>query len=965
MQINRLIIFLLFVLLPIGIWANNDVNASLKTIDNKSNLILQGQAEPNQIIKIKIHNTTNVSDVYYAFVMSDKNGNYQLTQGDIDLSRLQDGELLFDISTNEEELSVPLSRITQNLDKGLSLTIESKNPYEYKSDNMINGYEVRTYSIKGQTESNIKVLNIEIKDNEHNSIRYAIDDINISNTGQFVIENIDLSNLVDGDVLFLATGIDEAGNKTQITQKVLKDTNVAKPILLKRIKNNNLSNVLNKKILVASGRSEPNAHVFFKFSQDGVVVEESVMANENGDWEILGGDLDVSVFKNRSVYVEIYQIDVALNRSNIFQYKNEKFKRPIFPITPIAIDAQKYQLIYTITGNTDEIKDLQVTQSEIYVATYGGIKVYGKSYAKLKREVEIYGDTWVNSLVVTKDKVFAALSNGNINVYTKGLRLLKIIKVDSLAVLKLKKYGEKLLCSSASGLIKIFNMKDYTHLHTFKQHQWDVGAIYIDGNTLYSGSDDYSIKVWDLSKATLQRTIKSAHAGTINDIVVYKDKLISASEDKTIVIRELKTGKLLKRLSKHKKPVNKLMITNDFLISVSSDRKMILWDMDTGEVLKKIKTHSKRVGALAVNDFNIVTGSRDYKIKIWGYDDSVEALDSEDETAKEKYALIKSLKVKRGMPTSLSQNENDLIVSSDNGYIDFYNKTTHDYHKQYNTLAKIQKPLKRKRKTQVMVMDDEGNLVSEDDEPYEQTQEQIQELRPKLQKIYDCENFGNKLLCSLEDTSIKVWDMEKDKAVSLLRGDTSAVKDIKLSSLHLLTASKKGTVGVYDIETSDFVNLIEGHQYDVNTIALYEEDKVVSAGDDYSIKVRDIESGDLLLDIKEAHSNIITKLMVYENFLISASMDHTIKVRDIRDGKLIAVLVGHLAGVTSLALDEDDWVLLSSSDDKTLKAWSLKDFSLISSMDRHKKGVVDMIITDDYIVSIAKDKTIKVWKYYE
>ncbi|MCW8839226.1 MAG: WD40 repeat domain-containing protein, partial [Thiovulaceae bacterium] len=395
----------------------------------------------------------------------------------------------------------------------------------------------------------------------------------------------------------------------------------------------------------------------------------------------------------------------------------------------------------------------------------------------------------------------------------------------------------------------------------------------------------------------------------------------------------------------------------------SSDRKMIMWNIDNGEVLKKIKTHSKRVSALAVNDYNIVTGSRDYKIKIWGYDDSVEALDSEDETVKPKYSLIKSLKVKNGIPTALSQNENDLIVATENGYISFYNKITHDYNKQYNTLAKIQKPRKRKKKKEVLIMGEDGDFVNEDEELEEESQ--TMGLEPKLQKIYDVENFGNKLLCALEDSSIKVWDMEKNKAISLMRGDTTTVKDIKISSMNILTASKKGTVGVYEIETSNFVNLIEGHQYDVNSIAVYEDDKVVSAGEDYSIKIRDIESGDLILNIKEAHEDIITKIIVFENLLISASLDKTIKVRDIRDGKLISILYGHKSGVTSLAFDEDDMTLISTSEDKTLKAWSLKDFSLIATMDRHKSGVIDVIITDDYLVSIAKDKTIKVWKYYE
>ena len=675
------------------------------------------------------------------------------------------------------------------------------------------------------------------------------------------------------------------------------------------------------------------------------------MANDAGEWELLGGDLDISIFENADVDVSVYQVDVALNKSEPLTYLNQKFKRPIFPLVPIAIDPQKYQLIYTIVGCNDEIKDIVITKKDIFVATYSYIKVWGKSYAKLQREVELK-EVWVNTLAVHQGKLFAGLGNGEIRVYDEGsLEPLETIQADTLPIVRLKLSGDKLISSSASGVIKVWDTSSYENIATIKKHQWDVDAIFVNNGKLYSGSDDYSIKIFDLSSMKLIKSIKAAHSGTINDIVVYDGMLISASDDKTIEVRDAQSGKLLRVLKGHKKAVNRLNITNGFLISVSSDRSMILWNMRTGERYKKIKAHSKKIDALAVNDYNIVTGSRDKKIKIWGYDDSVEALDDEDETKKPKYSLLKSLDVKKGIPTSLSQNENNLIVTTDNGYIFFYNKITHDYIKQYTTLDEIVKPVTR---------DEDG---SDEEDATDDEEDEEQEFIPMMQKIYDSENYGNKLLCTLNDSSVKVWDLETNKAIALLTGNESAILDIKISPINILTASAKGNIGVYDIENGSFVNLIEGHQYNINTIALYEDDKVVSAGDDYSIKIRDIESGDLILDIKEAHDDIITKVLVYDNYLFSASLDGTIKVRNILNGKLLKVLDAHKGGVTSMVLDED--TLISASKDKTLIAWSMKDFHLIKVMDKHKADVVDVMITDDYLISIGKDKTIKVWKYYE
>lgn len=947
MQITRLILFLLFVSLCSVMLSASD--AGLNTIDNDANLILEGSAQPNQIIKVKIYNTKYVNDEYYAFLMSDEAGKYQLTRADIDISHINDGTIVFEVSTNEEELSKSIANFNLILDKGLTLKVNAKNSSEYESDGFVNSYEVLNYVVYGETETNIKDFNLVIRDVNGSSVSFTLADLDIDEEGIFKIENIDLSSLIDGNLTLEANGVDIAGNTVQVMLNILKDTIVAQPILLKRIKNNNLSNVVNRKILVASGTSEPNANIYFTFYQGEVEVIESIVANDNGEWELLGGDLDISVFKNADVNVEIYQVDVALNKSEAIEYINQKFKRPIFPLDPIEIDPEKYQLIYTITGHTDEIKDISITSKNIFVATYGTIKVWSKSYAKLKYKVEVK-DVWVNTLVVHLGKVFAGLGNGNINVYSENkLKLLKTIKADALSVLNLKVSDDKLISSSASGQIKVFDINTYENIATIKNHQWDVGAITIDDGKLYSGSDDYSIKIFDLKTMKLLKTIKSAHSGTINDILVYDGMLISASDDKTIVIRDAKNGELIRVLESHKKAVNKLKVTTGFLISVSSDRSMIFWNMQTGEKYKKIKAHSKLIDALEVNDYNIVTGSRDYKIRIWGYDDSVEALDDEDETKKPKYSLIKSFKIKKGTPTSLSQNENDIIITSDNGYIFFYNKTTHDYVRKYTTLDKIIKPK--------IVKSEEGNEEEEVEEDSER------EFVPIMQKVYDSSNYGNKLLCGLEDSSVKVWDFEKNQAISLLVGNEEAITDIKISPTNILAASKKGNVGVYDIESGAFINLIEGHQYNVNSIALYEDDKVVSAGEDYSIKIREIETGDMLLDIKNAHDDIITKVLVFENYLISASLDGTIKVRNILDGKLIKILDAHKGGVTSMVLDEDN--LISTSQDKTLIAWSMKDFTKISVMDKHTAAVVDVMITDDYVISTSEDKTIKVWKYYE
>ncbi len=955
MQLKKLLLFLLF------LFTSHSLSAQV--IDNSAKVILKGTFKPLTILEIKVHNQAYPHDIHYAFIESDGEGKWVLNKEDIELSKIQDGEVIFDVGANNNPAIIEHYSFVRTLDKGLLLEVSILSDNEYNQGNYINVHQMNSLSIHAKTETNIKNINLEIRDTQNNTLSFTQQDIYVDEKGEFTLSGIDISHFVDGEVSFSIKADDTIGNRAEVLLTMIKDSIVEKIVLLKRIKNNNLSNVVNKKILVASGSGEAFATVYIEFNQGKVKIVESVEADKDGTWELLGGDLDITIFESSDVFVNIYQKDLANNKSQLMSYIFKKFKKPIFPITPLLIDPEKYQLIHTISEFSDEVKSIAITDKELFVGSFESVKVFSKSYAKLLRELEIK-NSWANSLKVLNAKLFVGLSSGYMNVYDeKSLTLLKVIKVSTLPLLHLEISDNNIISSSSDGEIKVFDSLNYENIFTLKNHQWDVGAIAVDGSTLYSGSDDYSIKIWDLKTGKLIKTLKSAHEGTINDIIIYDNMLISAADDKKIIIRDLKSGKIQRVLTAHKDAVNRLKVTNDFLISVGSDRAIILWDMKSGKVLKRLKGHAKRIMALDVNDENIVTGSRDYKLKIWGYDDSRVSLDSEDETKKPIYAMVKSFKAAPTELSALTQNDTSILVST-YGYIYFYDKITYNFIKKYSTLDEIEKPKREVKEKEIVAISSEDEIEFDDEESEDDSYETHEDETPlTLQKIYDIDIFGTTLIAALNDSTLKMWNLEDDKSILSLAGHELASTSLDTSNQYLFAGSKKGSISVYDMESKELLNLLEGHQYNVNTVAVYNEELIISAGDDYSIKIRDIESGDTILDIKNAHDDIINKIIVSGDKLISASSDSTIKVRDIESGKLLQLLTYHSGAVISLDADETN--LISASDDKTLKVFSLKDFSLVTTMQGHKDGVTDVMITDDYIISSSKDKTIKVWKYYE
>jgi len=108
---------------------------------------------------------------------------------------------------------------------------------------------------------------------------------------------------------------------------------------------------------------------------------------------------------------------------------------------------------------------------------------------------------------------------------------------------------------------------------------------------------------------------------------LYKNMLVSASRDKTIIVWNLDesgsvlTGKPLKSLHGHGHFVSDVVMSSDgqYALSGSCDKTLRLWDLNTGQTTRQFVSHTQDVLSVAFSSDNrqIVSGSRDKKIKLW------------------------------------------------------------------------------------------------------------------------------------------------------------------------------------------------------------------------------------------------------------------------------------------------------------------------------------------------------------
>ncbi|MEH2082560.1 MAG: serine/threonine-protein kinase [Nostoc sp.] len=150
-------------------------------------------------------------------------------------------------------------------------------------------------------------------------------------------------------------------------------------------------------------------------------------------------------------------------------------------------------------------------------------------------------------------------------------------------------------------------------------------AIIPDGQTLVSGGDDETIKIWNLYSAEEIKTI-TPHSTKVFALAISPDgqTLVSDSDDSDdpeIILFSMTTGQQIRTITGHSEYVNSLAISPDGqkLVSGSHDKTVKVWNLHNGKEISTLATYSDRVTCVAISPDGrtVASGSADTTIQIW------------------------------------------------------------------------------------------------------------------------------------------------------------------------------------------------------------------------------------------------------------------------------------------------------------------------------------------------------------
>jgi WD40 repeat protein len=226
---------------------------------------------------------------------------------------------------------------------------------------------------------------------------------------------------------------------------------------------------------------------------------------------------------------------------------------------------------------------------------------------------------------------------------------------------------------------------------------------------------------------------------------------------------------------------------------------------------------------------------------------------------------------------------------------------------------------------------------------------------------------GKTLASASADNTIKLWNLDTKKEITILTRHRAAVNSVSFSpdGKTLASASADKTIKLWNLDTKKEITTLKGHISKIWSVTFSPDGKTLaSASADKTIKLWNLDTKKEITTLT-GHNAAINSVTFSPDgkTLASASADKTIKLWNLDTKKEITTLTGHNAAINSVTFSPDGKTLASASDDKTIKLWNLNTKKEITTLKGHSQPINSATFSPDgkTLASASADNTIKLW----
>jgi WD40 repeat protein len=569
---------------------------------------------------------------------------------------------------------------------------------------------------------------------------------------------------------------------------------------------------------------------------------------------------------------------------------------------------------------------------------------------------------WIRSVVFSPDgKTIASASSDNtIKLWTMDGKELTTLKghISGVKSVMFSPNGKTIVSGSDDGTIKLWKL-DGTEIFTVKHSNWIMRnlaeknygvrsvAFSPDGKTIVSGSEDQTIKLWNLEGKQLLYI--TGHTGLIRSIAFSPDgkTIASGSADSTIKLWNLQ-GDELQTIKGNEYGFSSVVFspTGKIFAAASPIKDIIkIWNLE-GKELADLKGHSGGVLSIAFSPDGkiIASGGLDKTIKLWNL----------------KGEELQTLKGHNGEVWSVvfSPDSKTIASGSSDNSIKLWDLSRQKLLKLKGSSSIFNVSLSPNGKT-IATGSDDGYIKLWDLQGKE-----LLTIKGHTDHVWSVvfSPDGKTIASGSADKTIKLWDIN-GKQKYILKGHEKDVSSIVFSpnGKTLASGSFDGTIKFWNSEGKE-LRTINAHKAWILSLAFAPDGKTIaSASQDQTIKLWNLEGKELLF-LKDGNNSFWSVTFSPDSQTIaSGSADKTLKLWNLQ-GKLLQTFKGHSGEVVSIDFSPDGKNIASGSWDKTIKLWNLKGREIFT-FKGHNDKVWSIVFAPDgkKLISGSADQTTIIW----
>jgi F-box and WD-40 domain protein CDC4 len=221
----------------------------------------------------------------------------------------------------------------------------------------------------------------------------------------------------------------------------------------------------------------------------------------------------------------------------------------------------------------------------------------------------------VRCLVILKPTQIGETLDGQPIMMPKEDLIITGSRDSTLRVWRLPKPGDRSVMQTGSSAAN--DLDNPYFIRALTGHHHSVRAIAAHGDTLVSGSYDYTVRVWKVSTGEVLRKLQG-HTQKVYSVVLdhARNRCISGSMDNMVKVWSLETGQCIFTLEGHTSLVGLLDLSHERLVSAAADSTLRIWDPENGQCRSRLCAHTGAITCFQHDGQKVISGS-DRTLKMW------------------------------------------------------------------------------------------------------------------------------------------------------------------------------------------------------------------------------------------------------------------------------------------------------------------------------------------------------------